>query len=362
MSNRWRGQRLWRVALWVLGCALFTILALEAGLRVLAPQPFIPDMNTFDKKLGKVVRGNLDTHFLLPGVFHYQIHTDGSGFRIPGAGITGARAPAVAFLGDSFTFGVGVEEEESFAGLAREHLKGRASVINAGVPGTGLTQQLAMYELKVRQLRPRVVVLATYSNDLHDCHRRRTYSLGPTGEAVFRGPGKPPPGGPRPDPLGRWLRQHSHIYTALFFGLYDPTKENLERPLEAWEHVRSGEGARLFLACLRRLLRDLRQDGAKLIITPIPHADELDKGQSLIRDLLFSGRLSAEELGSFQVIDLSPKLSAAKKGGELYFVEGHYNQRGHQAHFSAIRAELDRALSREEGEAPAHAGGAGASP
>jgi len=70
---------------------------------------------------------------------------------------TGASAPTVMFLGDSFVWGYDVEANERFTELLRENLPVR--VINAGVPGYGTDQEYLLLERLWGAVKPDVVVL-----------------------------------------------------------------------------------------------------------------------------------------------------------------------------------------------------------
>jgi hypothetical protein len=71
----------------------------------------------------------------------------------------------VLLLGDSFTCGYGVERSQTFADLLRKRLG--VELINAGVGGFEIIHQVHYYRAAGRQLRPDLVVFATYlGNDL----------------------------------------------------------------------------------------------------------------------------------------------------------------------------------------------------
>lgn len=75
----------------------------------------------------------------------------------------------VLHLGDSFTFGQGVEESEAFhAVLADELATDRITIetLNFGVPGHGTPQSVALLEHKLLSLKPDVVLLNVFANDL----------------------------------------------------------------------------------------------------------------------------------------------------------------------------------------------------
>src|SRR5262249_53631027 len=111
---------------------------------------------------------------------HQEIHIPGAarvilvnslGFR--GVDFDAEKKPGtsrIVVLGDSVTFGVCVDEDETFPFLLAEILRGRRTerrwdVVNAGVPGYGSEQEVGVLNEKGLALRPDVVVLAFCAND-----------------------------------------------------------------------------------------------------------------------------------------------------------------------------------------------------
>jgi lysophospholipase L1-like esterase len=78
----------------------------------------------------------------------------------------------ILVLGDSFVFGVGLREEESFpAALARaSHGRTDAAVevLNGGVPGYNLFQEVRVLARRAAALAPDAIVLAFVENDLYN--------------------------------------------------------------------------------------------------------------------------------------------------------------------------------------------------
>jgi lysophospholipase L1-like esterase len=73
----------------------------------------------------------------------------------------------VVFMGDSFAFGVGVEQDRRLSDFVGRALDGGFEVINAAVCGWGTDQELIQYQRTVRRLEPDVVVLTVcVSNDV----------------------------------------------------------------------------------------------------------------------------------------------------------------------------------------------------
>jgi lysophospholipase L1-like esterase len=78
-------------------------------------------------------------------------------------------ARSIAILGDSFTFGIGVDDEEVFTHLLNRRLLGSHRVYNFSVPGYSTDQELLLAERQVLGTRPDVLVLVVYlANDLFD--------------------------------------------------------------------------------------------------------------------------------------------------------------------------------------------------
>ncbi len=75
----------------------------------------------------------------------------------------------VAVLGDSFTFGQGVNYAESYPAVLEDQLQDggiQAEVLNFGVPGHSTPQSVALAQARVTPLKPDVVLLSVFANDL----------------------------------------------------------------------------------------------------------------------------------------------------------------------------------------------------
>ena len=90
-----------------------------------------------------------------------------------------------AFVGDSFTFGIGVEDGQTFVDLLNEN-SGTACYLNFSVPGYSTDQEFMLIKDTVVSYAPRVVYLVVYlGNDLFD--NPRSYPLqGQNAKPYFR--------------------------------------------------------------------------------------------------------------------------------------------------------------------------------
>lgn len=114
----------------------------------------------------------------LPGMYHpntdivvskvrglpHRVRINSLGFRGPEVAL-GAARPRVLFIGDSFTYGDGVDEESTLPARVARRLGRRAEVLNGGVAGSTIVDQ-RLFLKRMLALRPRMVVLVYSENDL----------------------------------------------------------------------------------------------------------------------------------------------------------------------------------------------------
>jgi lysophospholipase L1-like esterase len=106
--------------------------------------------------------------------FRFRVVTNALGFRDPR--LPGPKPPAtvrVVVVGDSFTQGYGVREDEAYprrleARLGAHDAARRFEVVNLGVPGTNPRDYLGNLRDVGLAYRPDVVLVAVGANDVHD--------------------------------------------------------------------------------------------------------------------------------------------------------------------------------------------------
>ncbi len=350
--------------------ALLLFVALEVILRLAVPQPLLHDPDAYvpDPVLGARLKpGFSDQVSTTEHSSRWEINSEG--YRGPAAGSRSRTGIRIAALGDSFTFGYGVEEAEAWPRWLEEILD-EVEVLNLGVGGYGTWQEAAWLEDRWDRIRPDVAVIAFYpGNDLADNlreERRRAPSDGagtPAGDDTPR----------RAERWKRWWASRSHLYSFVSsragellvrLGLrqvvYPGEMEVLlARPPE---HVELGwESTRRALSHLAELARVRNM---KLLVVYVPMKHEVsEQVWSRVRD--YYGRLTGVEaaeslfdrggarrrleevcgaLGT-QMLDLSGALQAS--GGDpaaLYWErDQHFNGRGHESAAAAIARRLREA-------------------
>jgi len=216
------------------------LLGLEGALRAFRPQPvpFFARLFVEDPAVGMRHRPNLRARMPSEASGSVDVRINSRGYRgreYPWDRPAGFR---ILGLGDSFAFGFGVEEDDTYlARLERALASGHVEVINAGLAGMGPDNEAALLAADGGALRPDLVLLGLFvGNDLADAltgpMRTRLREDGPfvpddVLERWYRPlrPGVllarplPHPSTARsttlPVPFKTFLRRHSHAYRFL---------------------------------------------------------------------------------------------------------------------------------------------------
>ena len=230
------------------------------------------------------------------GVFMHSAEINDLGFRgqLPDPELDGDGGLRVVCLGDSFTFGWGVEDADTYPvqleAALEELLAARvagdtadsgprrspvgAEVLNVGLPGYNTWQEHRLYEKLVRPMAPDVVVLGWYLNDLDPLSYGVTGTLAPldnplAGTAL----------------LDYWVRKLRKKYPRFEFEGFDQAAAqeikpyyDQNRPLV--EHNSGHPEARPYvernLADLGALLDDIKADGVTPVLTIFPSVGQVD--------------------------------------------------------------------------------------
>lgn len=147
--------------------------------------------------------------------FRSTITTNSLGFRSPEIDSV---KPILALLGDSITFGYGVEDDQTLGAILQQNIPDW-TIINAAVPGYTIGQERATYQYKLQQLNPKALILIFYWNDLEHFQPSILADDGNIRATDWKDDGKncdPLTTGPLAYIPGRcWLDTHSSIYRAM---------------------------------------------------------------------------------------------------------------------------------------------------
>jgi hypothetical protein len=140
---------------------------------------------------------NVRGRFAIPDTFETIISFNSQRFRglreysqIPARGIT-----RIATLGDSFTFGVGANDDETYPARLEQRLntrlsggrqRGKFEVINASNAGSGTGDQALYFSIWVARFQPHIVILNVHANDVDDDFARKMFVADDKGNVVPR--------------------------------------------------------------------------------------------------------------------------------------------------------------------------------
>ena len=328
-----------------------------------------PGLIGYNAELGwQLTPGWSGTHHHYDYEVVYDI--DASGWRLaPQAQMTGSR---VAVLGDSFTFGLGVANDETFVARLNTLSDGQLHYLNFGVPGYSTDQEWLLLKKTGKAIKPDIVLLVVYlGNDLFDNnrpfplqadHAKPYFRLDTDRQLLLEN--SPVPlatksaaarntgladivlGDKKPSPplLTRTLGQ---LRLARRLGIFQQPGRLDEGMLEA----RFDPYIALFLALTDALADSSRELGAELVIALLPGASLINQPESLsahyqafLRKQLVAG---LAERPDTQVIDLASMLAAADNHSQPWYFpnEGHLTPQGHQLVAQLLREKLHGLLA-----------------
>ncbi|MGA9754717.1 MAG: hypothetical protein WBV23_06205 [Desulfobaccales bacterium] len=158
----------------------------EGAVRLFCPQEVGPVRFACHPQLGEIPVPGQHGVRRLPGVFTSTYSNNSLGWR-------GSREYReakqteyrVLFLGDSFTYGIGVNDDQTFAALVEKFLTSdhlSVEVMNAGDPGKGTDYALKLYQTVGRKFYPDLVVYCAFFAMIYRNERGEYYNVGNHGD------------------------------------------------------------------------------------------------------------------------------------------------------------------------------------
>jgi hypothetical protein len=316
-SSGWRTMRLlpWLVAL---ASTVSALLVAELLLRTLRPQAqrvFLLQSHhesergkfcVYDPTLGWAGKPNVDDTF---DIFdcHHRVHQNRYGFRGPAVDFERTGARRLVVLGDSFVWGLGVEDDEIFTSRLARESSPPIEVVNLGVSGYGTDQEFLLWKQLGQRFQPDVVLLVvTPWTDLYDNLYSERYGY--------------------PKPLFRWNDTNSDLVLTNLpvprrpgpWDLDDATEQTVPRAPLFRLISRSAlvSGGLLALARVPHLLDAMERDGIisprmagqpweDRFFEPSPDSETTD-GWALLGHLLTALADSVRQAGSELVVVIAP--------------------------------------------------------
>lgn len=312
------------------------VLLLEVGVRWLLPFYSPSSQIGFVPTTNGIVLGpaNSTLRQATPkGDFDVTSRFNGDGFR----DIKDFRAagPGDWFaLGDSFTMGWGVAEDERFSNQLEMLLAGaksKAHVFNIAIPDNIIGYQRLLRYAEGRGAKAsRLVVGICMENDLQD------YSAGQGAwDTVFGGPGenKPPPKKDQ-DSLRGWMKNHSALYNAVSFSLQ--RSESMRRLLEKLGVARnvvqlSGKNEWNEKAIAQSAAETVKLvSGREAFVLIIPARLLWAGDNRATEQRVHEAYIAALTKAGVRVVDMKPALEQTGDPlGHYFKSDAHWNARGH---------------------------------
>ena len=167
--------------------SLSGIVIFEVLLRLFAPQPYIYPRYQYSERYGQTLYPSTVMVAERPGHWRFTYTTNEFGLRGPTVPVSNRyELPNIAIIGDSYTFGNGVNDGEPYPAILADLLAVRANVVNLGVPGYGLAQQIRHFYEFGQVYQPSIVLLQFTNNDPADNLFYRVAKI-EDGRFVFQG-------------------------------------------------------------------------------------------------------------------------------------------------------------------------------
>lgn len=303
---------------------IMLLLLIEFGGRYYAKYTHQPRGMTFDSELGWKAIPNVKKIGPLWGQ-QIPASTNTLGWRDTEHSLNKPEGTTRAIaVGDSFTWGVGVDDGERFTDLLNQNNK-QLEVINLGMPAYGTDQEFRVLQLYGFDYQPDIVILTVFlGNDLEDIRKDLIYSwpkpyftMNFEGLRLWK-------------PILSWgvrVRTMSYLVEFLFRKVQKFDSEYRIVPayhmVPAWEKT---DTLPLFEVLVRAIIEKTQQYGARVLIVAAYQSKDLN---SVPPDQVRA--LEALKQMGVTVLDTRPEfLEKIRRGDKLYVKDTvHWNSVGH---------------------------------
>jgi hypothetical protein len=232
----------------------------------------------------------------------------------------------IVVLGDSFSFGWGVEQEDCVTEILEQRYLRNTDVINMSVPGYNTRQEVDLYREEGTRYDPQLVAVFWFQNDDASDWREMGFYFRDGRLYLSRYDGQELSAADRM--LKSWMRR-SYLFCFLEIEWSRWREAKVEHAEERRDAaVKAGRREHRKWTRLERLLGELKHDldarGAKLLLVNIPESGDYRRNVEL-------GTLAAH-LGA-EFLDLAPRFQELPPGDqeELYYtLDRHWTPKGHR--------------------------------
>ncbi len=301
--------------------------------------------------------------------FQVVHHTDGYGFR---NSWPWPETADIVVVGDSLTFGYGVEDEEAWPAILAQELR-PLRVVNLGLIGASPEQYVRVYETFGAPLQPKLLVVGLFpGNDFWDAglfaHWRDAGGKG--NYMVWRdyGRARSHGGGSVQHRLKTMLQQYTMLYHVVYqardiyrgWRLQEPRRLRLKDggQLQLWPSRLASltRGAQpdqpefqFVFQALTRLKALAAEHGMQVLLVIQPNKEHiyLPRLGETASDPADALRMAIEQLGMDYVDTTATFQQRAQAGEQLFFeIDGHPNRQGYRLIAHDVLAYLKREAAR----------------
>lgn len=257
-----------------------------------------------------------------------------------------AGRPRLMIVGDSYSFGFGVSNEETYSYQLAKMMP-NWDVMNLAVSATGTDQHYLMYERHGEKFQPNIVLLGFYVLD----YNRNTYSFRDYAKPLF----VPQTNGnlqlthvpvPKPEDLIEQYRSGQKTIGGWHYSYFLATIKQLLSDRVKRDRSPESLGRRTLTGIMEKYAERVKDNGATPVWVVFPIVDILEKDVSKYQEISDFSKEEAKRLG-MRVLDLEPiyrdyvtKNPTAKSLWRPVEIGGHLSADGNLVSAKAIYAFL----------------------
>jgi hypothetical protein len=265
------GKRLLATLIAALIAVVIVVVVGELMVRLIRPQPSMYPRWQFSSEYGTMLFPDREMVHERPGQWRFIYTTNANQCRGELIPISNSyERQNVLVLGDSYSFGTGVNDDEVYAAVLSEELGDGYDTVNFSVGGWGLTQHIRRFYEFGRLYDPTAVIVQFCDNDPRDNYKNRVTTV-ENGKFVFRTSTF------RLNFLKRFLSDSRIQKSQLYNLIRDPLYMRFARPTLTDAMRRAGEAdpdsvpveQRFYNELLELFARDLNERGISLIVISV---------------------------------------------------------------------------------------------